>query len=86
VDVSNIQAGDLVMVVRGHECALGMIFTASKIGKSGGWLCQRCKENKWESAISAFHSGETACVPLAWLKKIDPLPAERKEEIAHEAN
>lgn len=78
-----ISVGDLVMVVRGHECVLRLKggipwrvlgFSAQR---NGGWHCPKCFEGDIapEAAIAArleFHDKGNG-IPLSWLKRIPPL-------------
>ena len=72
-----IKAGDLVRVVRGHECTIGFMFVVSAIlpQRNGGWWCPRCntrdiaRDEKW----GASKDGSTHGIPLPWLKRILPL-------------
>ncbi len=86
-----IKVGDLVMIVRGHECVMnlyqGVIFTVTGFvqPRFGGWHCARCgRDNAGgnEAAATGFHK---AHAPISWLKKIPPLTepetVERKEEL-----
>ena len=86
-----IEIGDLVMIVRGHECVMrlyqGAIFTVTGFVHPihGGWHCDFCNKDDAagnELAATGLHKGN---VPLSWLKKIPPLTepetVERKEEL-----
>ena len=89
-----ISVGDLVMVVRGHECAVAILggvprrVYGFRPQTGGGWVCPSCR--KRDIAPSAtigarlFQGGDSA-IPLAWLKKIPPLSEleseQRKEEV-----
>jgi hypothetical protein len=94
-NVSDIKVGDLVMVVRGHECVvrehLGVPHTVRAIvpQTGGGWHCNKC--NKYGLAQDAiwaanldFHAHPGSGIPLGWLKRITPLSelgdVEHKEE------
>jgi hypothetical protein len=82
--MSDIKAGDLVMVVRvTHEhamSAMGIPFVVSEL--SSGCICREC----WAPLLepTAMRSSGDA-VPVSWLIKIDPpaLPesTERKKEL-----
>ena len=55
-----IEVGDLVMIVRGHECIMklyqGVIFTVTGLimPRSGGWHCDRCgKDNAAGNEMAA---------------------------------
>ncbi len=79
-----IQAGDLVMVVRWpheHGGVLGFTFTVAAIVPCCS--CRACGEEFSPAAKRDDHSdGRGACLPVAWLKKIDP-PAQ-PEAVEHE--
>jgi hypothetical protein len=89
-----IKVGDLVMVVRGHECTIavfvGIPYTVQALHaqRNGGWRCPHCKET--DIAPNEFTGAQLLpdrlhAIPLSWLKKIDPpaLPEDvtRDEEI-----
>lgn len=88
-----ISVGDLVMVVRGHECSVakagGIPWTVTGIVEpiGGGYYCDICKRHSaWgeERAATGYKKGSHA--PLSWLIRIDP-PAipetvEQREEIS----
>ena len=83
-----IKTGDLVVVVRGHECDLGNIFRVSKMmsAPSGHWHCLQCRWGAWSDDVGCFRDGPGGYgAPLSWLRKIDPLDelekTEREEEI-----
>ena len=77
-----IKVGDLVMVVRGHECLIkcagGHIFTVTKIVAQigGGWFCEACihggiaPNEKYGAA--GFNTNDPGIIPLGFLRKIDP--------------
>lgn len=89
-----IKVGDLVMLVRGHECAIkvagGIPFTVIGIVApfGGGWTCPDCgmrNAGPNENGAAGFRKKSGGAIPLSWLIKIDP-PAipesvERKEEM-----
>lgn len=72
--MSDIKAGDLVMVVRGHVCNVGKVWRVHSIVRS--IYPQRCMTcgAVWESTHPLFvtinNSGQGYC--LDRLKKIDP--------------
>ena len=92
--VNGIKVGDMVMVVRGHECVVatvgGIPYTVRAILNQvgGGWRCGICgtrdiapNETLGAQFYTAMHG-----IPLSWLLKIDP-PAddettEQPEEIS----
>jgi len=74
-----IEIGDLVMIVRGHECAVAraggipFVVTGFALPYGGGWHCADCDKNDaWgnELAATGLWNGNA---PLSWLKKIPPL-------------
>jgi hypothetical protein len=84
-----ISVGDLVMLVRGHECAMrlkgGLPWRVTRIVPQfgGGWHCPICGEH---NLASGDLSGAQGCgtppgikgdpnggMPLSWLKRIPPL-------------
>ena len=76
-DSGRIKPGDLVMVVRGHVCDLGNVFTVAAIHPAsnfGGWYCRTCGfDDSKATELFAEAVGRPvwgALVP--WLKKIDP--------------
>jgi hypothetical protein len=81
-----ISVGDLVMVVRGHECVVakvgGVPYTVEAIVPQmfGGWYCPVCDtENHGTSEaygakLSPLHTGPGSGIPLGWLKRIPPQP------------
>ena len=77
---NRVKAGDLVMVVRGHECVVakvgGIPYTVRAIVNQtgGGWRCGICgtrdvapNETLGAQFYTAMHG-----IPLSWLLKIDP--------------
>lgn len=73
-----IQVGDLVQVVRGHDCALGFTFKVVRFNPQtgGGWMCPRCKARDLgpREMIGATQSNaSTGGFPVGWLKRIPPL-------------
>ena len=89
-----IKVGDLVMVVRGHECVMqiagGVPFTVTALlsPTGGGWHCPVCnKRNAGPNVVGAegFRASKGRGLPLHWLKRIPPLSElegeQRKEEI-----
>jgi hypothetical protein len=84
-----IEVGDLVMVVRGHECGkskfIGIVFTVERIEQAYDYGCPQCGGDMSDGRLLAFgrRPTRTGFVPLSWLKKIPPLTesAETKEEM-----
>lgn len=82
-----IEVGDLVVIVRGHDCILrcwaGVPFRVEEIRQpvSGGWRCSMCGRDLMgpnEPSAGPFHRGY---VPISWLKRIPPLTdLERQDE------
>ena len=76
-----IAVGDLVMVVRGHQCAIDLIgglpFTVLQIVNpvNGGWTCPVCgMRSAGGNEPAANRSGKDRVgIPLSWLRRIDPL-------------
>ena len=72
-----ISVGDLVMVVRGHQCYAGYTFTIVRPndGTFSGILCPVCDKYVWDSGPQAYLKGKEAPgnLPIAWLKRIPPL-------------
>jgi hypothetical protein len=78
-----IKVGDLVMIVRGHECAVrlkgGIPYTVTAIVPQvgGGWYCNACntKDHAPHDLFGAalWHTGHGNGMPLSWLKRIPPL-------------
>lgn len=75
--MSEIRAGDLVMVVRGHACMLahaaGIPFVVDAIGHDGlaNWRCSRCGAEKL-GTFPRYVRFRGAHVPLEYLLRIDP--------------
>lgn len=88
-----IMPGDLVQVVRGHECGLaqniGVTFTVETIEVAYSHGCQWCGESMSDGRLLAYghRPGRKSggYVPVAWLRKIPPLAepddVKRDEEI-----
>ena|SRR3990167_7754394 len=86
----SIQAGDLVMVVRGHSCVLnkygGIPMTVESVHASSsgiaGFRCFACTQLIAPEGYAEFLM---LSIPLSWLKKINPLAeperVERDEEV-----
>lgn len=77
-DQRAIQVGDLVVVVRGHDCALGFTFRVASFCQQtgGGWTCPRCRARDLApEALTAatwrYQGG--GGFPTGWLKRIPPL-------------
>jgi hypothetical protein len=90
-----ISVGDLVMVVRGHECVVakvgGVPYTVAAIVQKmfGGWYCPLCRteDHGQSEALGArlvpLHKDDGAAIPLGWLKRIPPaseLDSEKRDE------
>lgn len=85
-----IKVGDLVMVVRGHKCALriagGIPFTVTAIipAVGGGWYCPVCNTHDAgpnEAGAEGFGQRKGTGIPFSWLKRIDaPLDSEEIKE------
>lgn len=90
-----IQAGDLVIVVRGHICLLnkfgGVPFRVSRIISQfgGGWLCPVCwqgdiaQDAKLGAQLEGLHVDPHSGIPCGWLRRIPPieeLEGQRTEE------
>ena len=71
-----IRVGDLVMVVRGHECYAGYTFTVVRAddGRSDGIRCGGCNKFVFDIGPQAFVAGkgDPGNLPVSWLKRIDP--------------
>lgn len=92
-----ISVGDLVMVVRGHECIVakigGVPYTVTAIATQmhGGWYCPVCrtedlgKNELLGARLSPLHTNALSGIPLGWLKRIPPAgeleDVKRDEEI-----
>ena len=76
-----IQVGDLVVMVRGHECTLAKYGgipwrVAGLINQTGGgWTCPRCHEHSLapEALQGAQRNTILTALPITWLKRIPPL-------------
>jgi len=75
-----IEVGDLVIIVRGHECQSahwrGLIFTVTNIVRPerGEWYCPRCGTySLYHSENAATGLAQDSYIPLSWLKRIPPL-------------
>jgi len=81
-----ISVGDLVMVVRGHECHKGEVYTVHGIEPATAipWKCKRCKEVvKVGEYTFVDVTGRSEGFPDSWLRRIPPLTeleGERTEE------
>ena len=77
-----ISVGDLVMVVRGHECVVnlkgGIPYRVKgfSMQKNGGWMCGECgsKDLAVNDLVAAilWQVIPGNGIPLSWLKRIDP--------------
>lgn len=81
----SIKEGDLVMVVRGHACDLGVTFIMGKPRSWPlGWECATCRAETFGPYVGV-HAGRGNWPDVTWLKKIPPLAEpegeQRKEEI-----
>lgn len=74
-----IGPGDVVMVIRGHACALGDVFRVGSVVRGQGveWRCE-CGWNVISEEPSAMDSDGTGA-PLSWLIKINPTGEELEE-------
>ena len=72
-----IVVGDLVVVVRGHEGALGFTFRVFQFCQQvgGGWTCPRCRlrDISPEELVAATWRDTPGGFPVGWLKRISPL-------------
>lgn len=85
-----ISVGDLVMMVRGHECVLAraggrpFVVTALVHPWGGGWHCGIChKDSAGPNEIGAAGLGRGDGIPISWLKRIPPLDeleSEKRDE------
>lgn len=86
--MSEIRVGDLVVMVRGHEClyakGAGIPFTVTELvhPTGGGWMCGYCQQRSAgpneEGALGikpyrATSPGNLTAIPISWLKRIPPL-------------
>jgi hypothetical protein len=78
--MSAIKAGDLVMMVRGHECAMEsvgyipFVVTGFASPWGGGWECPKCGQRSAgpnEVAAIGWFSKRIR-IPISWLRKIEP--------------
>jgi hypothetical protein len=92
-----IKVGDLVMIVRGHDCLLRkrgfepFVVLALIPQRAGGWKCGQCGErdlgkNDAYGARAGWNKvSDDSSVPVSWLKRIPPLEelddVKRDEEI-----
>ena len=88
-----ISVGDLVQVVRGHQCTVerfcGLIFVVAEIvqPRGGGWHCPHCNLDSAgpNEPAAGMYVGARNHVPLSYLKRIPPLSEleseQRKEEV-----
>lgn len=83
-----IQVGDLVQVVRGHECDLGDIFILKEIFfQHDGWHCPHCgadgDDDGCDIGIKSRKGNIWEGVNMKFLKRIPPLSeleSERTQE------
>lgn len=78
-----ISVGDLVMVVRGHECVLrlkgGIPWRVMEFSnqRGGGWHCAKCDtygiapEEK-VAAVAPWNNKPGNGIPVGWLRRIPP--------------
>lgn len=80
--MDNIKVGDLVMVVRGHECVLtaigGRVYVVlDMVGQTGGgWYCPKCQTRDLaqdELLAAKLFAEIDGGIPTGWLKKIPPI-------------
>lgn len=80
-----IKVGDLVQVVRGHECDLGNTGIALEIETWDFWSCPKCHAFKRGPFLGVTMRLPVSGAPLSWLKRIPPLgelgDVKRDEEI-----
>lgn len=81
--MSEIRVRDMVMLVRGHSCAMerlgGIPFVVEALVPPlfGGYTCTACDAHSLEPyQLAAKRPGLESYIPLAWLLKIDPPPIE----------
>ena len=75
-----ISKGDLVVMIRGHNCLLklvgGIPFTVTTFlpptGSPPGWYCSTCGMLSAGPAEVAAVYGGVAAVPISWLLRIPP--------------
>lgn len=76
-----IEVGDLVAVVRGHECVINQIggipWTVASVTRHTGHGRLRCDYCGYAWPVDGMVAAENAhyIVPVAWLKKFPPLDA-----------
>ena len=76
--MSAIKVGDLVMVVRGHECnpmvGIGCIFVVEHIAPAFSYGCHACGWPTSDGQLLAYGSAgkNKGYIPLSRLRKIDP--------------
>ena len=75
--MSDIKVGDLVVVVRGHLCDIGIIFRVSALSTApAGWACNSCGyETRNDCGVWADGDGgrEADGAPVADLRRIPPI-------------
>lgn len=80
-----IKSGDLVWAVR--DCCgtyLGRPFTVSDVGVVAHAECEICRHPSF-NALMAFRLGGGGCLPVAWLRKLNPPEGELEIETELEA-
>jgi len=86
-----IAVGDLVMVVRGHDCIVrklgGVPMHVERISQSacGGLRCSLCGSSKvYPQTTCANFEGKKCFLPLAWLIRIEPPAVSQQTESTKE--
>ena len=69
--MSEIHVGDLVMVVRGHECDVGRIFQVDGLSMDS-WYCENCGAETFDDELVAEHIEDDCVYPITWLRRLDP--------------
>jgi hypothetical protein len=74
-----IKVGDLVVMVRGHECvycvAGGIPFVVTRFAPrlDKVWHCSKCCQDVAASKDAVNFRGGRPRIPISWLKRIPPL-------------
>jgi hypothetical protein len=70
-----IKVGDLVVVVRGHVCDLGIVFAVARVETTTDyWHCAACGYvGDVTTETWAFLGKGVDGSPLSWLRRIPPL-------------
>lgn len=75
-----ISVGDLVVVVRGHECDLGVTYIVGHIITAAGvWSCP-CGAREFHDGAFVHKTHSFYGAPVEWLKRIPPLPELESEK------